>query len=222
MKDRKVLILEDDDVIYRQLTRLLHKMGFVHIFAAKSHTQAVALASDHHFDIMLSVVKIEDGYDGIDAAKVLQQMYDTAVIFLCTHSDDEIISRLVEVKIIGYLIKPFREEALQTLITLAIIKAKAKEPSAAFKIVGAYTFNVETSLLSKDTKAIRLSKKEQLFFSLYFRSLEFIVPYSVIDETIWPQQKVKVNTRRTFLYRIRKRFPDLPFKIVKDIGIIPN
>jgi len=75
--------------------------------------------------------------------------------------------------------------------------------------------------LFRDDKAVLLAKKERLFFSLFFANLGVVIPYSLLDDAVWEEHIVNDNTRRTFLYRVKKRFPELPFEIVKNIGLIP-
>ena len=220
MKKLNVLILEDEITIYQRITKILQKMGFVNIFIAASHTEALDLASRHRFHIMLSAVKIGDGYDGVDTVKVLQELYNLTVIFICSYSDEEILSRVVEVDFIGYLIKPCREDELQTLISIAIKKSQFQQSLSYLKVLGQYRFDVDKNILYKQNNPITLTKKEQLFFSLFFHNLGVLIPYSVIDEIVWKNNSVNDNTRRTFLYRIKKRFPDLHFQTINNTGII--
>ena len=220
MKKLNVLIFEDEIIIYQRLTKILQKMGFVNIFVAVNHTEALDLASRHRFHIMLSAVKIGDGYDGVDTVKVLQKLYDPTVIFICSYSNEEILSRVVEVNFIGYLIKPCREDELHTLMSIAIKKSQLQESISSEKVLGKYRFDDSKNILYEEGRPITLTKKEQLFFSLFFRNLGILIPYSAIDEIVWQNNSVNDNTRRTFLYRIKKRFPELHFQTINNTGII--
>ena len=220
MKKLNVLIFEDEIIVYQRLTKILQKMGFVNIFVAVNHTEALDLASNHQFHIMLSAIKIGDRYDGVDTVKVLQKLHDPTVIFICSYGNKEILSRVVEVNFIGYLIKPCREEEVQTLISIAIRKSQVKESISSEKVLGKYRFDSSKNILYEENHPITLTKKEQLFFSLFFHNLGVLIPYSVIDEIVWKNNSVNDNTRRTFLYRIKKRFPDLHFQTINNTGII--
>ncbi len=219
MKKLNVLIFEDEIIVYQRLTKILQKMGFVNIFVAVNHTEALELASNHQFHIMLSAIKIGERYDGINTVKVLQKLYDTTVIFICSYGNKEILSRVVEVNFIGYLIKPCREEEVQTLISIAVRKSQLKESISSEKVLGKYRFDSSKNILYEEDRPITLTKKEQLFFSLFFNNLGVLIPYSVIDEIVWKNNNVNDNTRRTFLYRIKKRFPTLQLQTVNNIGI---
>ena len=220
MEKLNVLILEDEITIYQRITKILQKIGFVNIFIATNHTEALDLASRYRFHIMLSAVKIGDGYDGIDTVKVLQKLYDLVVIFICSYSDEEILSRVAEVNFTGYLIKPCREDELQTLISIAIKKSQHQQSLSYLKLLGQYRFDVDKNILYKQNHPITLTKKEQLFFSLFFHNLGALIPYSTIDEIVWKNNSVNDNTRRTFIYRIKKRFSDLHFQTINNTGIM--
>lgn len=222
MKKLNILILEDQIAIYQNIVNILQKMGLVNIFIAENQFEALDIVSKYRFHIMLSAVKIGDGYDGVDTVKMLQKMYNLTVIFICSYGDDEILSRVAEVDFTGYLIKPCREDELQNLISIAIKKSQIQQSLSYLKVLGQYRFDVDKNILYKQNHPITLTKKEQLFFSLFFHNLGVVIPYSVIDETLWTGNSVNNNTRRTFLYRIKKRFPDLHFQTINNTGIILN
>jgi len=221
MKRINVLILENETDTSRSLAAILRKMGFINIFTASSHTEALALAEKYRFHIMLSTVKIGDTYDGVHTVKVLQELYTFAVIFICSYNDEKTLLKVSEVDFIGYLLKPCREDEVETLIAIAIKKYNFLE-DAPVKTSGIYTFDSHKNILYRNGKAVVLTKKEQLFFSLFFHNLDIVIPYSVIDEIVWETNNVHSNTRRTFLYRIKKRFPGLVFQIIRNVGILPN
>ncbi len=206
--------------IYQDIVDILQEMGLVNIYNAKNQPEALDLASRYRFHIMLSAVKIGNGYDGIDTVKVLQKLYTLSVIFICSSSAEEIVSRVAEVNFTGYLIKPWREVELRALISIAIKQSKQQRSLSYLKVLGQYRFDVDKNILYKQNQPVTLTKKEQLFLSLFFHNLGTIIPYSVIDEVIWKNNSVNDNTRRTFIYRIKKRFPDIDFKTINNTGII--
>ena len=220
MKKLNILILEDKRAIYQDIVSTLQKMGLVNIFIAENQFEALDMASKCRFHIMISAVKIGNGYDGVDTVKILQKIYNLTVIFICSYGDEEILSRVAEVDFTGYLIKPCREDELQTLISIAIKKSQIQQSLSYLKVLGQYRFDIDKNILYKQNQPVTLTKKEQLFFSLFFHNLGVVIPYSVIDGTLWTDNSVNDNTRRTFLYRIKKRFPDLHFQTINNTGII--
>jgi DNA-binding response OmpR family regulator len=222
MKRLNVLILENETVTCQSLVGILQNMGVDNIFVASNHTEAVGLARKYRFHIMLSAVKINDRYDGVDTVKALREFYSFAVIFICSYNDEKTLLKVSEVEFVGYLLKPYRADEIETLIAIAVKKYRFLEEETSLKISGKYSFDSHKNILYHNGSPVVLTKKERLFFSLFFHNLDLLIPYSVIDEVVWNNMNVHNNTRRTFLYRIRKRFPDLDFKIIRNVGILPN
>lgn len=217
MKNFTVVILTDNKPLYQNLLNLLTKMGFHSIFIAKSYQEAISLASVHQLDIILSSTGIKGEYDGINAVRVVQKSQKLVVIFMCTTHDKTLLQKLAEVDFIGY-IKHFNKEELESLMVIAIEKTKLKHTQTSLKKSKNYRFCIQTNILYKDKNPCSLSKKERLFLGILFTNLEILLPYSLIDNILWPNG-VSENTRRTFLYRIKKKFPDLEIQIIKGIGV---
>lgn len=218
MVNINILILEDEFIIFTHLKKLLKNIGFTNVYIAKTYAQALELASRHTIHILLSDIHIDGEVDGIETAKVLQELYALAVVFITAYNDDETLKRAAKVDFIGYLLKPYREDELRTLISLIIQKYRFCG-SALLKVSGKYLFDMEEQCLYKDAKHIKLSEKEKKFFQLVFNNLGSIITYEMIDEVVWSHEPVSDNTRRTFIYRVKQKFPDLEIQTVKDMGI---
>ncbi len=219
MKNLNVLIIEDELIIYVHLKKTLKKLGFEHIHIARDAKSAFDIARKTKIDMLFSDVNIEGDIDGINAAKTLQHLYKLAVVFITAYKDKDILLRASEVDFMGYLLKPYRVDELETLIVLAIAKYKLINKTNDIVISNNYTFNKTNNKLSKDNKEIKLTKKEQLFIALMFNSKGNIVPYGVIDESIWHAGVVSDSTRRTFISRVKNKLIGLEFNIEKAIGI---
>lgn len=218
MVNINVLILEDEFIIFTHLKKLLKNIGFTNIYIAKTYSQALELASQHTIHILLSDINIDGEVDGIETAKVLQKLYTLAVVFITAYNDDETLKRAAKVDFMGYLLKPYREDELRTLISLIIRKYHFCQ-SALLKVSGKYIFDMEEQSLYKDAKHIKLSEKEKKFFQLVFNNLRSIITYEMIDEVVWSHEPVSDNTRRTFIYRVKQKFQDLEMQTIKDMGI---
>ncbi len=219
MDKLNILILEDETVMYMHLSMTLKQIGCTNIYIAKTYSEALELASQYQLHIMFSDINISGEFDGIDTAKALQRIYNLAVVFITGHNDKDTLSRASEVEFIGYLLKPYRMDELQTLISIAINKYDFSNPSLSLKVSGEYSFDLNKNILYKADQMLCLTKKEQLFLSLLFRNHNSIILYSTVDELVWVGESVTDNTRRTFIYRIKKRFPNLQLHTINNVGI---
>ncbi len=219
MKNLNVLIVEDEIIIYMHIAETLKKFGFKHIHIARNGKDALQLASTIKMDLLFSDIKINGKMDGIEVARTMQHLYWVPVIFITAYNDQEILRRAVKVDFLGYLLKPYRIDELETLIRLAISKYNLLECLNTCVVVGNYIFDKKENILYKDNIPVILTKKEHLFMMLLFNNINMIISYEVIDETVWHDTLVADNARRTFIYRFKTKLPHLHVKIEKGIGV---
>ncbi len=220
MYNFNILILEDETIICMHSAKTHHEIGCENVYTAQTYAEALTLASEYRFHILFSDIRLENSqYDGIDTARALQKLQNPIVIFITAYNDKEILSRVTEVEFLGYLLKPYRVDELQTILSLAVNKCKLPDAHTSVIVSGNYSFHLQDNTLYRVEEKIELSKKEQLFFSLLFNNRSLLIPYPVIEEIVWCGESVSGNTRRTFIYRVKKRFPDLNIQIMKNDGI---
>ena len=219
MQSLNILILEDELVIALHISKTLKKIGFKNIFKATKSEEAFKIANENKIDLLFSDIKIDGDIDGVETAKILQNLYKLPVIFITAHNDQDILARACEVDFIGYLLKPYRVDELETLIFFAISKYKLLNDDTNIIQIQGYTYNKTTKELLINNIQVELTKKEQLFISSIFLSTNTIIPYEIIDQSVWQNSYVLDYTRRTFLSRIRKKLINLDIRVEKNVGI---
>ena len=65
---------------------------------------------------------LKGGLDGIHTHEVLNKTFNIPVVYLTSYSDDKTLSRAKLTQPFGYILKPFEERELQTVIEIAIYK----------------------------------------------------------------------------------------------------
>ncbi len=115
----KVLIVEDEGIVARDLKRRLEKQGFEVTGIADNAVDALRLAVENPPDLALMDIIIQGDRDGIATALELRTRHDIPVVFLTAHSDMATIQRARSVLPYGYLVKPFEERELLTTIEMA-------------------------------------------------------------------------------------------------------
>lgn len=213
-----ILVLEDEIVTYMYISQKLKEFGYENIYIARNSKDALEITSENKIDLMFSDINIEGDVDGIDTAYTIQKLYKTPVIFITAYNDKELLKRVSKIDTLGFLLKPFRADELETLINLAIEKFHlgAENNDLIYKN---YVFNKENHLLLKNGIEIELSKKEQLFVGLLFTNKNNPISYEVLDKTLWFDKCVSDNARRTFIYRFKHKFDDFEINIEKNVGL---
>ncbi len=99
----KILVIEDEALIARELKGRLTRMGWDVVGIAYG-AEGIELARDTKPDLLLSDIHLKDGVDGIDVAVQIQKEMDIPVVFLTAYSDEETVSRAKEASPFGYVI----------------------------------------------------------------------------------------------------------------------
>lgn len=213
-----VLIIEDQSIIALHIKEAILSLGHNVISIVKNHKSALSISSKHKIDLVISDINLVEGIHGIECCYDLQKLYDVFVIFLTDHNDTKTLEKIIDIKIEGYLLKPFREEELKTLINLIAIKSKTVNTNDLYKICDDYSYCYnENKLFYKNTEVI-LTKKESIFLRLLLNSKSNLVSYNTIDHHIWDGNIVDDATRRQLFYRFRKKTPLFPLSLIKGQG----
>jgi PAS domain S-box-containing protein len=122
MKRSKVLVVEDDRIVSRDIQNLLHRAGYEVVGSAVTGEEAVATASERRPDVILMDIRLEGEMDGIEAAELIRRERTMPVVFLTAYADDETIERAGASDPFGYLVKPFEETQLKAAIEIALYK----------------------------------------------------------------------------------------------------
>ncbi|EWY39562.1 histidine kinase [Skermanella stibiiresistens SB22] len=126
MRPVKVLIVEDDRIVARDIQQQLTRIGHGVVGTTATGEQALALTLELRPDLVLMDIRLEGDMDGIDAAQRIRERCQIPVIFLTAYADDETVERASRTEPFGYLLKPFEDSQLRTVIEMAMAKHLAE------------------------------------------------------------------------------------------------
>ncbi len=84
------------------------------------------LAQESHPDLVLMDIRLEGDLDGVDAAQQIRNRCQVPLVFLTAYADDETLERARVTEPFGYLLKPFEDSQLRTVIEMALYKHTAE------------------------------------------------------------------------------------------------
>ncbi len=116
---KKVLIVEDDAIIARNLSQVLQRLGFEPAAIILNGREVADAVKFYKPDIILMDIQLNDDMDGITAAGVIKTFSDIPVIFITSNTQPEFVDKAIMENPFGYIIKPFRETELKYAIMLA-------------------------------------------------------------------------------------------------------
>ena len=127
MSKQKVLIVEDESLVALDIREALENLGYVVTGQADSGATALALARDTHPDLVLMDIMLKGDQDGIVTAQKIKEELHLPVVFLTAHADQATLERAKITEPFGYILKPFKEIEIRTVIELAIHRHKSEK-----------------------------------------------------------------------------------------------
>lgn len=112
---RCILVVEDHDDTLRSMKMLLKRLGY-EVLAAENMTDALRIADQQHFDILLSDIGLPDG-TGLELLKRLRAKRNVKALALSGFGMDEDIERSQEAGFADHLTKPVSIDRLQAAIS---------------------------------------------------------------------------------------------------------
>ncbi|NWJ48540.1 MAG: response regulator [Chloroflexi bacterium] len=119
LNQTRVVIADDESIIRMDLKEMLSVLGYQVVGEAGDGKQAVSLAREFKPDLVIMDIKMPE-MDGITAAKILTEERIAPVLLLTAYSQQELVAGAREAGVIGYIVKPFRQDELQPAIEVAL------------------------------------------------------------------------------------------------------
>ncbi len=124
MDKPKILIVEDEIIIAKELESKLRSTGYAIAGVVTSGEEAVEEALKKKPDIILMDISLQGLMTGIDAAEVIRKTQNIPVIYLTATSDEATIKKAEKGAPYGFIIKPYTDRELQTNIEIALLRHK--------------------------------------------------------------------------------------------------
>jgi PAS domain S-box-containing protein len=121
----RVLVVEDEIIVARDLERHLKSLGYEVAGIAAEGPEAIRLAIALRPDLVLMDIRLHGEMDGITAADEIRKQVFAPVVYLTAYADDATVGRARVTEPFGYILKPFEERELRTVIEMALYKHRA-------------------------------------------------------------------------------------------------
>lgn len=122
-----ILIVEDDEIIAKQLRYLLNKFEYSILDVLKSGEELIEKLNYLEPDVLIMDIELSGELDGISAVEKLQKQYKLPVIYLSAKTDRQTLRRAQYTNPFGYLTKPINPIELRFTIELAKYKHRTEQ-----------------------------------------------------------------------------------------------
>ena len=117
---KKILIVEDDEIVCNVIEWRLTKLGYSVSGKAATGQDAITLTNETRPDAILMDIGLHGTMDGIETAKIIKEKFNIPIIFLTAYSDNTILERISPLKPANFIFKPFTDDDLRIALKLSL------------------------------------------------------------------------------------------------------
>lgn len=208
----KILLVEDDEALFRGIQFTLQQEGF-ELQGARTVAEARSALQCGPYGLILLDVQLPDG-NGFDLCTEIRRSSDVPIIFL-TASDQEIdVVRGLDLGGDDYITKPFRLREFLSRVHAVLRRGRPlrKETAGGTAHAGGIVHFPEELRFEKDGKDIPLSLTEYRLLSLFVTHPRAVLSKDQIIRHVWPDgaEVLDDNTVAVNVRRLREKIEDDP------------
>lgn len=204
---KRILLVEDDSAIARNLSLLLQSEGYI-IIHAFTRKEASACLEDNKFDLALVDVSLPDG-NGFAVCTEIKAQQDIPVIFLTASGDESSVVTGLTMGADDYITKPFRPRELIARIKTTL--RKSGKVSAIFEI-GKLSVDTASGVVKKNGGEVFLSALEYRLLLVFVSNPQIIITRERLLNELWDAsgEFVTNNALTVYIKRLREKIEDEP------------
>jgi diguanylate cyclase (GGDEF)-like protein/PAS domain S-box-containing protein len=124
----RILVVEDEAIVARDVLDQLRTLGYAVAGHASRGEDAVEQVQRDRPDLVLMDIQLAGAMDGITAAHSIRELTHCTVpiVFLTAFDADDTLARAKLTEPFGYILKPFTERELRTVLEMAFYKFQAE------------------------------------------------------------------------------------------------
>ena len=216
----KILLVDDNNEIVANLTEFLMSEGFS-VKSASGQTEAIRLAEEEHFDIVLLDVSLSEG-NGFAVCSAIKKSSGTPVIFLTASGDEFSTVAGFDLGADDYISEPFRPRELVSRIK-NILRLTGNTGSVTQ--LGDVTVDTVRGTANRNGQDLFLSALEYRLLLVFINNRGTVLSRTKLLESIWDiaGEFVNDNTLTVYIKRLREKIEKDPqnpaiIKTVRGLG----
>ncbi len=131
VKKNKILIVEDEPIIASDIEMTLESLGYEVTGVEENAEDALRSIAEHTPDLVLLDINIEGDVDGVMLAQDINQRFGIPFVYLTSNTDKMTINRVKRTQPAGFIVKPFSEQEIQSVVEIALFETQPKDEHTA-------------------------------------------------------------------------------------------
>lgn len=180
---KNILVVEDENIVAKDLSKRLEKMGYNVVGIAGTGEKAIEKAFESEPDLILMDIMLKGDMTGIEAAKTIKEEIEVPVIFLTAYADESTLDKAKMAEPHGYILKPFKEIDIQSNIEMALHKFEKEKSIKAERDMLFSVYNKRGNnyvFIKSGGKYVKLRNEDILFIE----ALKDYVVFNTVNEQI--------------------------------------
>ena len=124
MKKTGILIAEDELLVAEDTSDIIKEFGYDVLGIVPSGEEVINKSIELSPDLVLMDIKLKGSIDGIEAAEYIHSELNIPVIFVTAFSNETTLNLAKITEPYGYIVKPFREKELLSVIKISLYKSR--------------------------------------------------------------------------------------------------
>ncbi|MFA6188417.1 MAG: response regulator [Sulfuricurvum sp.] len=205
LQEITVLYVESDSDIRKSTANIIRQNG-MRVLSTDTSLNAYDIFRTHKIDII--IIDCKSPHDnGLDFVRHLRQKkLFIPVILTTTETDEQLLFEAINLDISRCILKPYSEDDLVEALKIAAKRVLICHPLSPNDLHDGFTYDpINKSIANPDGTTIQLSKKEYLIIELLLHNRGQIIPYNLIEGSVWEDKAMSMDALRTLVGGIRKK-----------------
>ncbi|MBD3829296.1 MAG: response regulator transcription factor [Arcobacter sp.] len=209
LKNISILCVEDEDGIRQTIVNTLNYY-FKDVYEATSGNEGFELYEYYKPKIVITDIQMRDG-NGVELVKRIRENdFETMIIMLTAHSNEEYLMDLINLNINHYILKPLNLKKLSQALEKYLVKS-----SKPVMLSDDLLFDLQKrELIYKGSEIIPLRKREKDFLYLLYEKKGSILKYEEIEFELWNDKEMTTHALKSFIKELRNK---LPINVIKNV-----
>lgn len=220
MKDKAILIVDDETDLLTMIRSIFERAGFTQIMTAESGKAALRILSQRMSDLVILDVMMP-GMDGFALLKEIRAVSQVPVLMLTAKGEAEERCTGLELGADDYLVKPFLPKEL--LLRVGAILRRAYPTGGRMAELAASQVDLDKAEVRRESGTCSLTAKEYAIFLKLWENAGKVVTIGSLCQTacgeIWQGYEATLMTHIRHLREKIEANPSAPVSLVTIKGL---
>lgn len=209
MGHRLSLLLVEDDLSLLEELKLFLGDFFSDIITATSSEEAYKIFLERSFDLVITDIRLPQQTGLHLVEKIKKKVPEQRIIVMSAYKDIDYFLKSIELKIYGFLTKPFDSQKLISMmlkVTSELDQSKHKTLCEhRVQLSASSVFDTQTKSLHVNDVLQELTQKEEQLLALLVKHRNHFVSNELIAKMVWESDEVNNSTLRALVKRLRHK-----------------